>query len=367
MEFTPNIYIDNNIIHDICTYNTLDEYYLIKAQKYYYTVEYFNIYLEEILQKEYNCGDFIIIDSNVQKYYINIDKSNISKSPYTYYIFNANEENKTMSSVLDIIDKMGNFTKKNKIIVIGGGITQDVGGFAAAIYKRGVDWILIPTTLLAITDSCIGGKVGVNHGSKNMVGLFSAPKKVIISDKFLDTLDHDMIMSGLGEALKLALIGGESTYNYFKLNMLSKNYNNIIKMGIVVKKIIIEKDEFEKYERKVLNYGHTIGHALEATTNYLIPHGIAVLIGMYLINNIFDNELDIDINYTIYNLIDKKYLQINIDKQNLVKHILNDKKNDGDNICFIVLKSLGKTEITYHNILTIKYKLYLAINNLFKK
>ena len=127
-----------------------------------------------------------------------------------------------------------NFTKKNKLIIIGGGIIQDIGGFLCGIYKRGINWILVPTTMLAMTDSCIGGKVCLNRGSKNMLGLFVSPSKIIISDTFLKTLDKDMIISGLGESLKLAIIAGENEVNKFIELYKSNNYVDIIKQLIFI-------------------------------------------------------------------------------------------------------------------------------------
>jgi len=334
---------------------------MIKSYNKNYEVVYNIDILEEIIRNNYKQGDILIIDSKVYNLYLQHKLNTDIK----YYIFNATEENKTIESVLSIIDTMIHFTKKNKLIVIGGGITQDVGGFVAGIYKRGVHWVLIPTTLLAMTDSCIGGKVGVNRTSKNILGMFSAPNKVIVSSTFMTTLDNDMIVSGLGEALKLSLIGGIDTYNYFKTQLQEKHYINIIKMATSVKKVIIEQDELEKYERKVLNYGHTLGHAIESTTNYEIPHGIAVLIGMYLINKCFENTLSNEINQVIYNLIDTKFFKINVNSFKVIEHILNDKKNNGDMICFIILKDVGHTTISYYHINDVRDKLMLELNNLF--
>jgi 3-dehydroquinate synthase len=352
-------------IDDIILYYNIDENssYMIKSYNKDYEIKYNNDVFDTIVKNNYNNGDLIIIDSNIYKLYVNCTLS----SDVKYYIFNATENNKTIDSVLSIIDTMKNFTKKNKLIVIGGGITQDVGGFVAGIYKRGAQWVLIPTTLLAMTDSCIGGKVGVNRTSKNILGMFSSPNEVIISNTFITTLDNDMIYSGLGEALKLSLIGGIDTYNYFKENLQTKNYINIIKMSSSIKKVIIEKDEFDLYERKVLNYGHTIGHAIESTTNYEIPHGIAVLIGMYLINKCFKNNLSKEINEVIYGLIDKKFINIIVDTEKVIEHILNDKKNNGDMICFIILKDIGHTTISYFHINDVKNKIILEINSLFIK
>jgi len=257
----------------------------IKSSNKDYIVNYTKQTLNELVRILYEEDDYILIDRNVY-----------NLSPFTFNflennmtIFDATEDNKNINSVLLLIDTLlsKNFTKKNKLLVIGGGITQEIGGFAAAIYKRGIPWILIPTTILSMTDSCIGSKVSINHRSKNMLGLFVAPDKIYISDYFLNSLSKDDIISGVGESLKLSLIGGKQTFTYFKEQYKKKNYMNVIKIASLVKKIIIEKDEFEKDERKVLNYGHTMGHAIESTTNYAIPHGIGVLIGMYIKNKLF--------------------------------------------------------------------------------
>ena len=361
-----NLLIDNNSFFFNIDMSDLS---FIKSYNKTYEVLYNTDTLNEILIKNYNDGDLIIIDRVIYNLYIqNSSIQNLSIQNFNIqkpYIFDATEENKNIESVLHIIDTMKNFTKKNKLIVIGGGITQDVGGFVAGIYKRGIQWLLIPTTLLAMTDSCIGGKVGVNRVSKNILGMFSAPNKVIISNTFMNTLDNDMINSGLGEALKLSLIGAINTYNFFKKNLITQNYLNIIKMATSVKKVIIEKDELELYERKVLNYGHTIGHAIESTTNYTIPHGIAVLIGMYLINKCFDNNLSSNINEQIYNLIDTKFLKIKVNAEKVIDHILNDKKNNGDMLCFIVLNNVGHTVISYHHKNDVRTKIIDEINKLF--
>ena len=173
----------------------------IKSYNKIYNVVYNNKNLLELLNDIYNDNDFIIIDNNVYKLYCkNTDFVN-------YYLFDANENTKTINTVLEIVDILYNlkFNKKNKLIVIGGGITQDVGGFVAAIYKRGLNWIYIPTTLLSMTDSAIGSKINVNRNSKNMLGLFYSPNKIYISEYFLNTLKHEDIISGLGESLKLSL------------------------------------------------------------------------------------------------------------------------------------------------------------------
>jgi 3-dehydroquinate synthase len=154
----------------------------------------------------------------------------------------------------------------------------------------------------------------------------------------------------LGEALKLSLIGGELSYKYYMENIKNKNYLNIIKLSSNIKKIIIEKDEFDNHERKALNYGHTMGHAIEIASNYIIPHGVAVLYGMIMINRLFNKGKFDDINKYMLDIIPEQLKNIKMSYDTFIECILNDKKNDGNNICFIVLEELGKTVFIYKKI-----------------
>lgn len=322
--------------------------------------------LSEIIYYEYEKNDFIFIDRNVY----NLDKNCLQNiDPKYFQIFDAIENNKIVENVLKVVDLLFEvkFNRKNKLLVIGGGITQDVGGFVAAIYKRGLKWSLIPTTLLSMTDSCIGGKVGVNRVSKNMLGLFCAPNKVIVSDYFISSLKNDDIISGIGEALKLSLIGGENTYQYFKNNYNENtiDYIHLIKMSTSVKKLIIELDELENNERKVLNYGHTFGHALESASNYFIPHGIAVIFGMYIINKLFYQDKYFDLNNYMISIIPDKFKKIQISYESFINSVLNDKKNDGNNICFILLDDIGKSKFIFKELNEINNDLKNIFDELF--
>jgi 3-dehydroquinate synthase len=342
----------------------------IKSSRKVYDVNYTNKSLDILVNEEYQENDFIFIDRNVYNLspttFTNYNNNN--RNIMNFYIFDASEDTKTMDSVLNITDLLYslNFTKQNKIIIIGGGITQDVGGFAAGLYKRGINWIYIPTTILSMTDSCIGSKVSVNRISKNILSLFVAPNKIIISDFFLKSLSDDDIISGVGEAFKLSLIGGDIALSFFYYNFHKKDYISIIKMASLVKKQIIEYDEFEQDVRNVLNYGHTIGHAIEGVSNYFIPHGIAVLIGMYIENSLFDEVKYSEINKTILNLVNPKFLNIDINYSVLKKHILSDKKNRGNNVCFIFLENIGSTKIVYKSIDSIEDKLKEIIGTIFR-
>lgn len=273
---------------------------------------------------KFNDGDVVLIDKNVKKLY-NIEHSR-------EIVVDAVEENKSIDAVLMVCTKLldYNFDKGNKLYVIGGGIIQDIGAFTAKIYKRGVNWIYVPTTLLSQCDSCIGGKTALNFNNyKNQLALFSAPSKVIIDTTFIQTLSKQDIISGYGEIVKLFIIGGDTFVNQLSDIGLEK----AILYSLAIKKAVIEYDEFEFNTRKVLNYGHTFGHAIEALSNYEIPHGQAVLYGIELINRLFTKSTKITELVTQY--VDLSILD-RFNSTELTKAILTDKKVSNGVVSFVV-------------------------------
>ena len=207
----------------------------------------------------------------------------------------AKEDTKNVYSALDVcafLQRHG-ATRGSMLFVIGGGVLQDVGAFAAAAYKRGIPWTYIPTTLLGQADSCIGGKTGLNHdGIKNLIALFSAPSRVLIHTAFLATLSDADTRSGLGEVFRLHVTGGElflAGYDKLAPRALAGDLAAIellIAESLSVKRAVIERDEFELDLRKAMNYGHSMGHAFEAISQHALPHGLAVVIGMLVENEI---------------------------------------------------------------------------------
>src|SRR5581483_3202456 len=181
--------------------------------------------------------------------------------------------------------------RRNHVLVaIGGGIIQDITCFLAATMLRGLPWNFIPTTLLAQADSCIGSKSSINAGeAKNILGTFTPPARVDVSTRFLKTLDERDIRSGIGEMLKVHAIEGPQSFD-----QIAHDYENIlsddsvmlhyIRRSLDIKKRIIEIDEFDRGPRNVMNYGHSFGHAIESATDFAVPHGIAVTLGMDLAN-----------------------------------------------------------------------------------
>lgn len=332
-----NFQIENEIlsIQDLSENKTV-----ISSTPYDYEVFWHSESPKKILEENYNLGDIIFIDENVYNLFFN-NENKILK--HNFYVFNASEENKTMESVLKFCNFLSekDINKGNKIIVIGGGITQDVGGFAAHIYKRGIDWVFFPTTLLSMCDSCIGGKNGLNFsGYKNQLALFANPKKIYICKEFLKTLTKYDLDSGLGEILKLFAISGENFLKKFNNSKDIDNCFNMSKKAISIKKSVIEKDPLEYNIRKSLNYGHTIGHAIETISEYKISHGEAVVIGMYLINDMFSDE-DVLLKNSCLGLIDKEKIK-NLNLDNLENILKKDKKTLNNKLTFIILDKPGK-------------------------
>jgi 3-dehydroquinate synthase len=203
--------------------------------------------------------------------------------------FTAVEENKEIGSVTALFDRLLEHpAKKNLVLVsIGGGITQDVTGFAASTLYRGIEWIYLPTTLLAMADSCIGSKTSLNYRAwKNLVGTFYPPSAVHLHLPFVGTLSELDYASGLGEVAKLRVMGGEDSAHAFHrtLPLLRRRDPRAlaeeVRSSLLVKLDFLRDDEFDRGRRNLLNYGHCLGHALETASSYRIPHGQAVVVGM---------------------------------------------------------------------------------------
>lgn len=211
------------------------------------------------------------------------------------FLIDAVEENKTLETALEICEKMTEIpAKRNAVLVsVGGGIIQDITGFVANILYRGIKWIFVPTTLLASCDSCIGGKTSLNYKKyKNLLGTFYPPDEIHICAQFFMTLSNKDFKSGLGEVVKFNIMAGEAGLTAIEDNIagLLERENGVIhdfvESSLLFKKSFIEIDEFDRGERIKLNFAHTFGHAIEVITEYVIPHGTAVAIGMIMANSI---------------------------------------------------------------------------------
>ncbi|MDR2437266.1 MAG: 3-dehydroquinate synthase [Endomicrobium sp.] len=350
-------YIENKAFTVPKDFSKLDEFIVNSIpQEYNITIKNDSDIFKEVQKLlDENKGNIVLIDEKV--YNIYFKKLNIEKS--RLFLAKATEKFKTLKGVEDVVVflEKNEFTKSEKLIVIGGGIIEDVGAFVGACYKRGIKWIYYPTTLLSMCDSCIGGKTGINYNNvKNQLALFSSPYEVRINLAFLTTLSEYDIKSGIGEVLKLLITGGKDLLNiYLKKVQIGKvkrleGYRFLILASLSVKKAVVEEDEFELYYRKSLNYGHTIGHAVEVLSDYKIPHGQAVIIGIIIVNKLFQKRGVL--NNEDYNLIKKLSIEVlgedftlkNIPLNGLDKLLKKDKKTEGSIINFVAISSLGNTK-----------------------
>jgi len=321
----------------------------------------------------------LIFDKGVPSKYKKIILNSLKKKYETInFNFKASEKTKSIKSVTFFLNKLlsKNFNRSDLIIAVGGGITGDLTGFIASIFKRGINFINIPTTLLAQVDAAVGGKTGINSSyGKNLIGSFFQPKLVISDTSFLKSLRKKEIICGYAEILKHAIINDKKFFNWLKLNTKNIFLNDkkkliyAIKRSCRIKLSFVNKDINEKNLRMILNFGHTFAHAIEAKNNYSknITHGEAVLTGMILatklsvIKKICNKKVLKDLieiytannlNYTFNKY--KKAKEIN----SLIPYLKNDKKNNDEKINFILLNKIGKTAMPN------KYK--ISINQLKK-
>ena len=304
----------------------------------------------------------IVIDRNVPKNLINKILSSLSTKQITTHYFDASEKNKNQKSVNEILSILlnKNFNRNDCLISVGGGITGDVSGFTASIFKRGLKFVNIPTTLLSQVDSSIGGKTGINtRYGKNLIGSFYQPSLVISDINFLKTLPRRELICGYGEVLKHALISDKKFFSFLKkngfkiLDLKSPLIEKTIFKSCSIKKKIVEVDEKEMGIRKILNFGHTFAHAYEATLGYSkkLNHGEAVILGIKtaakfsLLNKILNikdfklieshlNELNLPMN------VNKFFSIGNLNK--ILSFMKKDKKNKSKKINLVLLKRIGQ-------------------------
>lgn len=301
----------------------------------------------------------IITDSNISKYYLNQLSNELSSLGVANYsfVFKAGEDSKNTSTIEDIYGELIrlHFDRNDVLFALGGGVTGDMTGYAAATYLRGIRFVQIPTSLLAMVDSSIGGKTGVDfNGYKNMVGAFHMPSSVLININVLSSLPDRDYFSGFGEIIKHALIQDEEYFKFLcdnSVNVINRKDSEallkIIYRSNLIKKNIVEEDPNEKGKRALLNFGHTIGHAIEKYMDFKLLHGECVALGsvasMYI--SLKRGLIQYD-TYTKAKNIFKQYrLPVNINERvdinEIIKITKSDKKYDGKNIKFILLKDIG--------------------------
>ena len=303
----------------------------------------------------------IITDSNVESLYAKDLHEGLQNKckKVSLFSFTAGESQKTLDTVKDVYSFLiqEGFDRKDLLLAVGGGVVGDLTGYVAATYLRGIDFIQIPTTLLAQTDSSIGGKTGVDFDSyKNMVGAFKMPRLVYMNITVLQSLDDRQFFSGFAEVMKHGLIKDANFYEWLITNMYEicerdlDTLEEMIMRSCTIKKLVVEKDPTEQADRALLNFGHTIGHAIEKARNFELFHGECVALGCVAAAHIsLKRELiSAEEYYEIRDMFVPFYLPITIDSidpSEIVTLTKSDKKMEAGTIKFILLKKIGKAFI----------------------
>lgn len=328
---------------------------LIESYKGQYKVKFCSNLQDVFLDFQELKKSFFIIDEQVLSLYKSQISPHIGERVLT---IEANEGSKSLEKCPEFIQALlaKGLRRGDTLVAIGGGITQDITCFIASCLFRGLEWVLVPTTLLAQADSCIGSKSSINLGGwKNIVGTFTPPRNIWICPEFLKTLENKDILSGLGEMIKVHIIDGPSSFDklyegYQRVLAEDSFMLQFIRESLLIKKRLIEIDEFDKGPRNVMNYGHSFGHAIEAATGFSIPHGVAVTIGMDMANYYSWRAGKISKeDYYKYNPILMKnageFIKLDIPIDPFITAISKDKKNVGADLKLILLNHELKTEI----------------------
>lgn len=318
--------------------------------------------LEELAELEIEKKRLCIVtDSNVDKLYGEEVKELLQNNclKVCKFVFPAGEDHKTLDTIRDLYTFLiqEGFDRKDMLLALGGGVVGDMTGYAAATYLRGIDFIQIPTTLLAQADSSIGGKTGVDFdGYKNMVGAFKMPRLVYMNLSVLKSLDDRQFYSGFAEVMKHGLIKDSMFYEWLLENMYEICERDVdvleemLMRSCSVKKLVVEKDPTEQGDRALLNLGHTIGHAIEKAKNFELYHGECVALGIVAAAYISWKKemLSMDEYYEIRDMFVPFYLPITVEGINpeeVLKLTKSDKKMEAGKIKFVLLKKIGKAVI----------------------
>lgn len=308
--------------------------------------------LPDVIAGFTNSKIFILTDENTNTYCLPSLKPILKNKDYSICIIPAGEKNKNIDTCIKVWSAMteAQLDRNSVMINLGGGVIMDLGGFCASTYKRGIAFIQVPTTLLSQVDASIGGKLGIDfEGYKNHIGIFRFPHTVLIDPVFLNTLSDRELRSGYAEIIKHSLIAdGKDWQNLSHIKKLrSQNWTKIIRQSLEVKRKIVIADPFEKNERKLLNFGHTIGHAIESQymdTEKPLLHGEAIAAGMIYETKLSTTYLGLsDLKATeIINYIREIYGDpVKLELEKLMPTMKQDKKNSQNKISFSLLADIG--------------------------
>lgn len=339
--------------------------------KPYYSVRIENDLLKDIgrLVSYYLRGKvFLLTDKNVDHYYGEEMITSLASEGIVVekYVVEGGEESKSLSCYGEILEKMAelNFHRNDSLVAFGGGVVGDLGGFVAATFQRGIDYIQIPTTLLAAVDSSVGGKTAINlKAGKNLAGAFKQPKIVYCDPKLFKTMERTRFSDGIAESIKYGILRDPELFYLFEqpLQRDEERISSIVEKCVGHKAEVVERDEFEKGERQFLNLGHTIGHAIEKCSDFNISHGHAVAIGMAIMARacahlgiLQEEEKD-----KILSVLQKNDLPLECEysSEELFQQVYRDKKVQGEEITIVEIKAIGHCRL--HKMPIKEFKKYI--------
>lgn len=330
------------------TYRTLEIVSKVHDYSVFFTDDFTGFLAEP------DAAEFYLVDANVARLYAE-QLAPVFARPHL--VIEATEANKSIEGCTRAMYQLveGGFKRGMRLVAIGGGIVQDICCFCATVIYRGVEWRFYPTTLLAQADSCIGSKSSVNMGEyKNLVGSFYPPNDIVLDTAFLTTLAQGDILSGLGEIIKVHLLDSPESMEYVReryaaarADVRSDAMAELIVSALSIKKRVIEIDEYDRDYRNIMNYGHTFGHAIESLTDYGMPHGQAITIGMDLANDLswFLGMIDEATYRRMREAIVPNWPSMSLaglDLEKLFDALKKDKKNTDERVAFILTRGPGQ-------------------------
>ena len=307
---------------------------------------------EEVVKKVKGKRTVIVTDKNVEKLYLEKCKKSLEDAGITTDVFvvEPGEESKSADTYIELINFLAEvpLTRTDFIVALGGGVVGDLAGFVAATYLRGIEVVQVPTTVLAAVDSSVGGKTAINlKAGKNLAGAFHQPVLVVQDCNTFNTLPEDIYRDGMAEVIKYGVIEDAKLFEFLKdKDKTEENISRVVDKCVEIKKRFVEEDEFDRGIRQLLNFGHTIGHAIEKASGFEISHGNAVAKGMHLITKISADKgwCAIEVSKELDEILTTYGFDFTVpyEKDVLIDTMLSDKKRKGNYIDLVVPKKIGK-------------------------
>ncbi len=305
---------------------------------------------KELLKIKPTCKVMVVTDDNVAPLYLSDTSLVLSNSGFDVHSFTVKngEGAKSKDVLFELLERLTekSFKRCDLLIALGGGVVGDLTGFAASIYMRGIDFVQLPTTLLAAVDSSVGGKTAVNlKNGKNLAGTFWQPIMVLCDTDRFKTLPKEVFAAGCAEVIKYGAVLDKEFFEMLENGALENNIEGVVKRCVEIKRDIVEADEFDKGKRAVLNFGHTIGHAIEKASGYEMAHGFAVGIGMVMISKAAQKAgMCEGIIERLIPLLERNGIPVEsrYSSADIVKGALSDKKSDKDGITVILPGAIGE-------------------------